>query len=70
MSKNLVIIGISFLILISCSSKIDPVTGEKVLTEPNPNIKAREFVEKEGSIFGNFTGQNKNKGSAVIDFAS
>ena len=69
MNKNLIIIGIS-LILISCSSKIDPVTGEKVLIEPNPNVKAREFVEKEGSIFGNITGQNKNKGSAVVDFAS
>lgn len=69
MNKNLIIIGVS-LILISCSSKIDPVTGEKVLIEPNPNTKAREFVEKEGSIFGNITGQNKNKGSAVVDFAS
>jgi len=69
MNKNLIIIGIS-LILISCSSKIDPVTGEKVLIEPNPNIKARQFVEREGSIFGNITGQNKNKGSAVVDFAS
>jgi hypothetical protein len=69
MSKNLITIGIA-LILFSCSSKNDPVTGEKILIEPNPNIKARQFVEKEGSIFGNITGQEKNKGSAIVDFAS
>ena len=69
MNKNLITIGIA-LILISCSSKNDPVTGEKVLIEPNPNIKTREFVEKEGSIFGNITGQNKNKGSAIVEFGN
>ena len=69
MNKNLITIGIA-LILISCSSKNDPVTGEKVLIETNPNIKTREFVEKEGSIFGNITGQNKNKGSAIVEFGN
>ena len=69
MSKNLITIGIA-LILISCGSKNDSVTGEKILIEPNPNIKARQFVEKEGGIFGNITGQEKNKGSTIIDFAS
>ena len=69
--KNKILFLIIVFILASCSSKIDPVTGEKVLVEPNPNKRAREFVNKEGSIFGNITGQNKdNKGSAVIDFAS
>ena len=60
MNKNLITIGIA-LILISCSSKNDPVTGEKVLIEPNPNIKTREFVEKEGSIFGNIPDKIKTK---------
>lgn len=69
MIKKIIIAGIA-LILISCSSKTDPVTGEKVRIEPNPNIKAKQFVESEGSILGNITGQNKNKGSAVVDFAS
>ena len=69
--NNKILFLIIVLILASCSSKTDPVTGEKILIETNPNIKAREFVDKEGSIFGNITGQNKgNKGSAVIDFAS
>jgi hypothetical protein len=62
-------IVISLIILNSCSSKIDPITGDKVIIEPNPNVKAREFVGREGSIIGNITGQNKS-GSAVIDFAS
>ena len=69
--KNKILFLLIVLILASCSSKTDPVTGEKILIEPNPNKRAREFVNKEGSIFGNITGQNKdNKGSAVIDFAS
>ena len=69
MNNRLITIIIT-LILISCSPKIDPVTGEKILIEPNPNIKARQFVEKEGSIFGNITGQEKNKGSTIVDFAN
>jgi hypothetical protein len=69
MNKKLIIIGIT-LAIISCSSKKDPVTGEKILIEPNPNIKTREFVEKEGSIFGNITGQNKNKSSTVVEFGN
>ena len=69
MIKKIITAGTA-LILISCSSKTDPVTGEKVRIEPNPNIKAKQFVESEGSILGDITGKNKNKGSAVVDFAS
>jgi len=69
MIKRLIFLLACFF-LSSCNSKTDPVTGEKILIEPNPNIKAKQFVEKEGSIFGNVTGQNKNKGSSVVDFAS
>lgn len=69
--NNKILFFIITFILTSCNSKTDPITGEKVLMEPNPNKRAREFVNKEGSILGNITGQNKdNKGSAVIDFAS
>ena len=59
MNKNLITIGIA-LILISCSSKNDPVTGEKVLIEPNPEIKAKEFAKKGGGIFGDINNQKKS----------
>ena len=45
-------------LIVSCQ-KTDPVTGEKVLIEPNPNKKAREFVDKSGGIFGNINSTNK-----------
>lgn len=58
------------LVIFSACSKTDPVTGEKILIEPNPNIKAREFADREGGILGNF-GKNTNKStSATIDFAN
>ena len=34
-------------------SKVDPVTGEKILIEPNPQERAKQAVEKGGGIFGN-----------------
>jgi hypothetical protein len=58
-----------FLTLAACS-KTDPVTGEKILIEPNPNIKAREIANKGDGILGNL-GKNTNKStSAAIDFAN
>ncbi len=63
-----------FLILVSLSfvacSKTDPVTGEKILIEPNPNIKAREVADKGDGILGGL-GKNTNRStSAAIDFAN
>jgi hypothetical protein len=58
-----------FLTLAACS-KTDPVTGEKILIEPNPNIKARETANKGDGILGNL-GKNTNKStSAAIDFVN
>ena len=58
-----------FLSFVACS-KTDPVTGEKILIEPNPNIKAREVANKGDGILGNL-GKNTNRSnSAVIDFAN
>jgi hypothetical protein len=64
---------ISFLTLIftqNCSS-VDPVTKEKILIEPNPDKRAREFADKGGGIFGNIgkIGTNKS-GGAAVDFES
>ena len=53
--------------LISCQ-KVDPNTGEKILIEPDPNKKAREFADKGGGIFGDIN--NKRSGSTTFEFAS
>ena len=53
----------------NCSS-VDPVTGEKVLIEPNPDKRAREFADKGGGIFGNLGKIGANKTGGVVDFES
>jgi hypothetical protein len=53
--------------LSNCSSK-DPITGEKVLIDPNPEKRAAEYRDKGGGIFGDI---NKiGKSSNTFDFAS
>lgn len=55
----------------NCSSKIDPVTGEKVIIEPNPDKKAREYADKGGGIFGDINKIGKgSSNSAAVDFAT
>jgi len=38
---------------ISCA-KIDPVTGEKVIIEPNVTKKQQEYMEKQGGLFSGY----------------
>jgi hypothetical protein len=52
--------------LISCA-KVDPVTGEKIIIEPNAKDKARAAAEKGGGIFGDLSGK---KQSTTYEFAS
>jgi len=67
MIKNTLII-IAFFAIFSCSSKeVDPVTGEKVVIDPNPNNKAREFADKGGGIFSSIS---KDKSNTNFDFAT
>ena len=54
------------LFLVNCA-KVDPVTGEKILIEPDTRKKSREFVDKGGGIFGDI---GKNKSGGVFEFAS
>ena len=54
MNKFIIILTIP-LFLYNCSSKTDPVTGEKIIIEPNPDKKAKNFVEQGGGIFGDLT---------------
>ena len=51
--KNLFIF-VSLLLFLSNCAKIDPVTGEKVLMETDTKKKSREFVDKQGGLFGEF----------------
>lgn len=48
------------LFLFNCS-KVDQSTNEKILIEPNPEIKAKEFAKKGGGIFGDINNQKKIK---------
>jgi hypothetical protein len=36
----------------SCEKKIDPVTNEPIIYEPNPNKRARDYADKGGGLFG------------------
>jgi hypothetical protein len=60
---------ILFLLIINCS-KTDPVTGEKILIEPNPQVKARQAVDQGGGIFGDILKGGKSSNSNTYDFSS
>ena len=63
------ILGLFLIItfLMNCA-KVDPVTGEKVIIEPDTRKKAREFADKEGGIFGDL-GRSGNK-STTFEFGT
>lgn len=54
--------------LFNCSNKTDQVTGEKVLIEPNPQTKAKQFTDKGGGIFGDIN--NKKSSESTVNFAT
>ena len=54
---------------VSCS-KTDPITGEKILIEPNPQVKARENADKGGGIFGDILKGGKSSSSNTYDFST
>ena len=58
MKKGLLIISI-ILLSLSCS-KTDPVTGEKIIIEPDPVKKARETAARGGGLFGDIGGQKSS----------
>ena len=60
---------ILFLLIINCS-KTDPITGEKILIEPNPQVKARQAVDQGGGIFGDVLKGGKSSNSNTYDFSS
>jgi hypothetical protein len=68
MQKIKIFLSLLFCIFILNCSKTDPVTGEKILIEPDPQKRAREFADKGGGIFGDIN--NKKSSSTSVDFAS
>jgi hypothetical protein len=68
--KKWLFISILALIFMQNCSSVDPVTGEKVLIEPNPDKRAREFADKGGGIFGNLGKIGANKTGGVVNFES
>jgi hypothetical protein len=69
-SKNLRFFTLLLVVLLvnACSGPVDPVTGETKTYEPNPEKRAREYVEKGGGIFGDLN--NKKSGSNIYEFAT
>jgi hypothetical protein len=54
-SENLLMrlfLFLSLLVFLSNCAKTDPVTGEKVLVETDTRKKSRDFVDKQGGLFG------------------
>ena len=68
MQKIKIFLSLLFCIFTLNCSKTDPVTGEKILIEPDPQKRAREFADKGGGIFGDIN--NKKSSSTSVDFAS
>jgi len=64
-SRLKISILIIFLIITGCSTSTDPVTGEKVIINPDPKQRAREYADKKGGIFGDIN----NRGSNNTTFA-
>lgn len=57
---------VSLFFIVKCG-KIDPVTGEKVIIEPNVSKRQQAYMDKEGGIFGDF---NKKNQSNTFEFAT
>ena len=60
--KNTTFIFIIFIIFlnVSCSNTTDPVTGEKIIIEPDPVKKARDVAARGGGLFGEIGGQKSS----------
>ena len=43
--------------ILQCA-KVDPITGEKIIIEPNTTEKAREAAKKGGGLFGDIMNKN------------
>ena len=58
---------ILLIVLINHCAKTDPVTGEKIIIEPDTRKKSREFVDKQGGLFGDI---GKSKSGGTFEFST
>lgn len=54
---NYIAIFCIFIFILQCA-KVDPITGEKIIIEPNTTEKAREAAKKGGGLFGDIMNKN------------
>ena len=66
LSKFNVFLIIGLIFLLSCQ-KVDPVTGETIIIDPDTRKKSRENVDKGGGLFGEI---GKNKSSNTFEFST
>jgi hypothetical protein len=66
-SKKTILLFLVCLIFLSHCAKVDPVTGEKILMETDTRKKSREFVDKQGGLFGDLS---KSKTGTNFEFAT
>jgi hypothetical protein len=64
--NRFLIISSLFFFIINCT-KTDPITGEKIIIEPNASKKQQDYMEKQGGIFSDY---NKKNQSNTFDFAT
>ena len=58
-----------FLVLLTFScAKTDPMTGEKIIIEPDPIKKARDSAARGGGILGDIGGQKSS--SQTVNFSN
>jgi hypothetical protein len=67
--KKTAIISVFIISLYQCA-KTDPITGEKVIIDPNLDRKASEFRDKGGGIFGDINKIGKSSSGGTFEFAS
>jgi hypothetical protein len=58
----------SLIVFIMQCAKTDPITGEKVIIDPNLDKKASEARDRGGGIFGDIN--NRRSNSTTFEFAS
>lgn len=69
MFKGKYSIFITIFLLIGCA-KNDPVTGEKVIIDPNPERRAAKIRDEGGGIFGDINKIGKSGGGSTFEFAT
>lgn len=69
--KYKVYLVLSAILAITSCQKTDPVTGEKILIETNPQVKSKKAADEGKGIFGDLLkGGGKSSGGPVVDFGN